>query len=213
MSLPAPGAARRKLPIGIQTFRLIREEGRYYVDKTPWVRRLVDEYDKPILDALEKPEVAKANRDRLRGLYSVIKDCEAHIRFTLLTGVSKFSKVSLFSGLNNLIDITLDPDYSAVCGYTDRDLDAVFAPELPGLDRDKPRARIAPAGGNGSRVRCRRLVVRNQGGHRRTPPFAGPSRPAAILCRRAVAGARRAVKKRLAFRRLLRGEIGVTRWS
>ena len=100
---------------------------------------LVDEYDKPILDALEKPKVAKANRDRLRGLYSVIKDCEAHIRFTLLTGVSKFSKVSLFSGLNNLKDITLDPRYSAICGYTEADLDAVFAPELPGLDRDEIR--------------------------------------------------------------------------
>ena len=253
MSLPGDGAAKRKLPIGIQTFRKIREGGCYYVDKTPWVRRLVDEgeqyflsrprrfgksllldtikelfegseelfrglaihdqwdwdarfpvvrvsfgsgnykdpdwleedvtdqfddleksagmdarpgsgparlrrlvrslhqstgervvvlvdeYDKPILDALGTPEVAKANRDYLRGLYSVIKDCDPHIKFTLLTGVSKFSKVGLFSGLNNLNDITLDPDYSAVCGYTDRDLDAVFAPELPGLDRDEIR--------------------------------------------------------------------------
>ena len=58
---------------------------------------LVDEYDKPILDALEKPEVARANRDYLRGLYSTIKSADADIKFTLLTGVSKFSKVSLFS--------------------------------------------------------------------------------------------------------------------
>ena len=100
---------------------------------------LVDEYDKPILDALEVPELARANRDFLRGIYSVIKDCDAHIKFSLLTGVSKFSKVSLFSGLNNLTDITLDPAYSAICGYTDADLDAVFAPELPGLDRDEIR--------------------------------------------------------------------------
>ena len=54
---------------------------------------LVDEYDKPILDALEEPETARANRDYLRGLYGVIKDCDAHVRFTFLTGVSKFSKV------------------------------------------------------------------------------------------------------------------------
>ncbi len=102
---------------------------------------LIDEYDKPILDALELPEVARANRDFLRGLYAVIKDCDAHVRFTFITGVSKFSKVRLFSGLNNLTDITLDPCYSAICGYTDADLDRVFAPELPGLDRDQIRDR------------------------------------------------------------------------
>ena len=100
---------------------------------------LIDEYDKPIVDALDIPEVARANRDFLRGLYSVIKDCDAHVRFAFLAGVSKFSKVSLFSGLNNLTDITLDPRYAAVCGYTDSDLDTVFAAELPGLDRDKIR--------------------------------------------------------------------------
>ena len=70
---------------------------------------LVDEYDKPILDALDVPEVARANRDFLRGLYAVVKDSDAHIRFSFITGVSKFSKVSLFSGLNNLNDLTLKP--------------------------------------------------------------------------------------------------------
>ena len=100
---------------------------------------LIDEYDRPILDALEMPAVARANRDYLRGFYSVVKDSGEHVRFALLTGVSKFSKVSLFSGLNNLTDITLDPRYSAVCGYTDADLDTVFAPELPGLDRERIR--------------------------------------------------------------------------
>ena len=100
---------------------------------------LVDEYDKPILDALDVPEVARANRDYLRGLYAVIKDSDAHVRFSFLTGVSRFSKVSLFSGLNNLTDITMDPRYSAICGYTDADLDTVFAPELRSLDRDAIR--------------------------------------------------------------------------
>ncbi|MXY04444.1 MAG: ATP-binding protein [Gammaproteobacteria bacterium] len=100
---------------------------------------LVDEYDKPILDALEVPEVAKANRDLLRGLYGAVKDCDADIRFSFITGVSKFSKVSLFSGLNNLTDITIDPQYSAICGYREADLETVFAPELPGLDRDRIR--------------------------------------------------------------------------
>ena len=100
---------------------------------------LVDEYDKPILDVLEEPETARANRDFLRGLYATIKDHDAHVRFSFITGVSKFSKVSLFSGLNNLTDITLDPRFSAICGYTDADLDTVFARELAGLDRDEIR--------------------------------------------------------------------------
>ena len=101
---------------------------------------LVDEYDKPILDALEVSEVARANRDYLFGLYATIKDSDAHIWFSLLTGVHKFTMAGPFSGLNNLIDITLDSRYSAICGYTDADLDSVFAPELPGLDRDQIRA-------------------------------------------------------------------------
>ena len=220
--------SKRKLPIGMQTLREIREAGAYYVDKTPHIRRmvdggkhyflsrprrfgksllldtikelfegnqdlfeglaihdkwhwqahpvvrldfaggdfadpdllaedvaallqalhdksgrrvalLVDEYDKPILDALEEPAVARANRRFLRGLYAVIKAADAHLEFTLLTGVSKFSKVSLFSGLNNLLDITLNPRYATICGYTDEDLSTVFAPELPGLERDDIR--------------------------------------------------------------------------
>ena len=100
---------------------------------------LVDEYDKPILDALDLPDIAQANRDCLRGLYATVKVADADIRFTFITGVSKFSKVSLFSGLNNLKDITLGPRYSAVCGYTDADLDDVFAAELRGLDREQIR--------------------------------------------------------------------------
>ncbi|MDD2741352.1 MAG: ATP-binding protein [Rhodocyclaceae bacterium] len=101
---------------------------------------LVDEYDKPILDNLTSPDAARELRDGLRDFYSVIKDSDAHIKFAFLTGVSKFSKVSIFSGLNNLNDITLDAAYSAICGYTDSDIDRVFAPELPGLDRDEIRS-------------------------------------------------------------------------
>jgi hypothetical protein len=78
-------------------------------------------------------------RDGLRNLYSVIKGQDAHIKFAFLTGVSKFSKVNLFSGLNNLSDITLDAEYSNICGYTDADVDSVFALELEGLDRDEIR--------------------------------------------------------------------------
>ena len=100
---------------------------------------LVDECDKPILDNITRPDVAREMRDGLRNLYSVIKGQDAHIRFAFLAGVSKFSKVSLFSGLNNLRDITVSPAYSALCGYTEADVDAVFAPELAGLDRQQIR--------------------------------------------------------------------------
>jgi hypothetical protein len=100
---------------------------------------LVDEYDKPILDNISDSDTARVMREGLRNFYSVIKDLDAHIRFVFLTGVSKFSKVSLFSGLNNLHDITLSRSCSAICGYTDTDVDTVFAPELEGLARDEIR--------------------------------------------------------------------------
>ncbi|MDE0626169.1 MAG: AAA family ATPase [Bryobacterales bacterium] len=100
---------------------------------------LVDEYDKPVLDALGAPDIARANRDYPRRLYSVIKVCDAHVRFCFLTGVSRFSKAILSSGLNSLQDISLNPGYLSICGYTERDLDAVFAPELAGLDRQRIR--------------------------------------------------------------------------
>jgi hypothetical protein len=100
---------------------------------------VVDEYDKPILDNLKDKELARQMRDGLRDLYSVIKGQDAHIQFALITGVSKFSKVSLFSGLNNLEDITLNARFSALCGYTEADLDIVFTPELEDLDREQLR--------------------------------------------------------------------------
>ena len=70
---------------------------------------LVDEYDKPILDVLDAPDTARANRDFLRGVFGVVKDADADIRFSFFTGVSKFSNVSLFSGLNNLIGTQRPP--------------------------------------------------------------------------------------------------------
>lgn len=96
---------------------------------------LIDEYDKPILDNILDSDRARELREGLKNLYSVLKDSDPHLQFVLLTGVSKFSKVSLLSGLNNLNDITLDARFTTICGYTDADLDEVFAPELPGLDR------------------------------------------------------------------------------
>ncbi len=98
---------------------------------------LIDEYDKPILDNLSEPELARQMRNALRDVYAVLKDQDAALKFVLITGVSKFSRVNLFSGLNHLRDITLDPRYSALCGYTETDLDQVFAAELIGLERHR----------------------------------------------------------------------------
>ncbi|WP_282755761.1 ATP-binding protein [Desulfuromonas thiophila] len=100
---------------------------------------LVDEYDKSIVDNLDQIEVARQGRDVLRDLYSIIKSSDAYIRFTLLTGVSKFSKMSVFSGLNNLEDISLNPAYATLCGYTEQDLDTTFAAHLAGADRNEVR--------------------------------------------------------------------------
>ena len=100
---------------------------------------LVDEYDKPILDVLHDPALATANRDYLRGFYGIVKGSAEHVRFVFVTGVSMFSKVSLFSGLDNLKDISLDPRFATICGYREEDLDRVFGPELTGLDRGRVR--------------------------------------------------------------------------
>ncbi|MBU1754308.1 ATP-binding protein [bacterium] len=100
---------------------------------------LIDEYDKPILDNIETPEIAQQMREELKNLYSVLKSTDAYIKFVMLTGVSKFSKVSLFSGLNNLMDITLDERYATICGYTQNDLETVFKEYLVDVDLDKVR--------------------------------------------------------------------------
>ncbi|AJF07541.1 ATP-binding protein [Geoalkalibacter subterraneus] len=116
--------------------QLIRDAHQKYGQK---VVVLVDEYDKLIVDNLDQIEVAKQGREVLRDLYSIIKDSDAFIKFAFLTGVSKFSKVSIFSGLNNLEDISLNPDYATLCGYTEHDLDTTFAAHLEGVDRAKVR--------------------------------------------------------------------------
>ena len=100
---------------------------------------LIDEYDKPMLDNIGNPRLARQMRDTLHGFYSIIKTVDEHLRFVLLTGVSKFAKVSIFSGLNNIEDISLNPDYGSICGYTEEDLGDVFGGHLQGADRDQLR--------------------------------------------------------------------------
>ncbi len=100
---------------------------------------LIDEYDKPILDNITDIEIAREMREGLKNLYSVIKGQDANVKFAFLTGVSRFSKTSIFSGLNNLKDISLDERYALICGYTQRDLEMCFAEYLEGVDLQKVR--------------------------------------------------------------------------
>ncbi len=94
---------------------------------------LIDEYDKPLLDNVNSP-LGEDIQKELRNFYSVLKDNDTYVRLVFLTGVSKFSHVSVFSGLNNLLDITLDPTYHTICGYTQIELETVFAKHLQGVD-------------------------------------------------------------------------------
>ena len=90
---------------------------------------LIDEYDKPILDALYT-EYEEQNRQELRSFYSPLKDCDKYIRFLFITGITKVSHVNIFSGLNQLDDISLNQDYATICGVSESELDEYFKPEI-----------------------------------------------------------------------------------
>lgn len=110
---------------------------------------LIDEYDKPLLDVMEfdryvtnadgeKVRLEEHNRGVLKGFYGVFKDADDHLRFVLLTGVTKFSQVSVFSGFNQPQDISMDPEYEALCGITEDELLTVFDESIHELaDKNK----------------------------------------------------------------------------
>jgi Predicted AAA-ATPase/PD-(D/E)XK nuclease superfamily len=99
---------------------------------------LIDEYDRPIVDYIDpyNLEMANQQRDILKQFFSVLKGVSNHTRFLFITGVSKFSKISIFSDLNHLYDLTLDGEYAALCGYTQAELEHSFAPYLKRLPVD-----------------------------------------------------------------------------
>ena len=94
---------------------------------------LIDEYDKPLLDNITASNVDEI-REELAGLYSVLKDADAYLKFVFLTGVSKFSKTSIFSKLNNLTDISLTSKYGDICGYTQIEFEDIFREYLIDVD-------------------------------------------------------------------------------
>ena len=87
---------------------------------------LIDEYDKPILDVLGDRELEENNREVLRSFYSVMKSQDANLRFVMLTGVGKLPQMNVFSGLNNIMDISMNPKYSTICGITEPELHEYF---------------------------------------------------------------------------------------
>lgn len=91
---------------------------------------LIDEYDKPMLDTLHDEVLHGQLRDELRAFYSVLKKCDQYIRFAMLTGVTRFSKVSVFSGLNNLKDISMLPRYETICGISENEFRGTFGPSV-----------------------------------------------------------------------------------
>ena len=109
---------------------------------------LADEYDKPLLQTMRvNEELNEHYRNTLKAFYSVIKTCDEYIRFAFLTGVTKFSKISIFSDLNNLRDISLEEDYAGLCGITQTELETNFQPDIQTLatrqNMDYPQALAA----------------------------------------------------------------------
>ncbi|WP_018711140.1 ATP-binding protein [Phocaeicola barnesiae] len=94
---------------------------------------LIDEYDKPILQTISKPELQTEYRNTLKAFYGALKSCDGYIRFAMLTGVTKFSKVSVFSDLNNLMDISMDRRYAELCGISDAELHKYFEEDIHAL--------------------------------------------------------------------------------
>jgi hypothetical protein len=98
---------------------------------------LIDEYDKPILNNISNVEIALQMRDFLRGFYEQLKENDRYIKFAFLTGISKFSKASIFSGLNQIEDISLTKRFGEICGYTQEELEYYFKDYLTDVNLEK----------------------------------------------------------------------------
>lgn len=96
---------------------------------------LIDEYDKPLMDTIERPEVQNHIKEVFKGFFSRLKKADESIQFIFITGVSKFHKVSIFSDLNQLRDISMTEDYAALCGITEKEIDDCFADEIAAFAR------------------------------------------------------------------------------
>jgi hypothetical protein len=114
--------------------RLIAALSRRYDER---VVVIIDEYDKPLLNTIDVPDIHKEIRGALKAFYGVLKSSAEHLRFVFITGVTKFSQVSIFSDLNNLIDLSLDPRYADLCGITQEEMERDFDTEIEKIAAEK----------------------------------------------------------------------------
>ena len=105
---------------------------------------LIDEYDAPMLDSIQKPALQDYLRERVRDLFSPLKGMAQYLRFVFLTGISKFSQLSVFSELNNLTDLTFDPEFEGICGITEDELFTQLKPDIESLAERMGRRRRQP---------------------------------------------------------------------
>ena len=112
---------------GSQFASLIEQSCDKYGERTVVI---IDEYDKPLLETMDQPEIHDQIRKELKGFYGVLKSSDEFLRFVFITGVTKFAHVSIFSDLNMLSDLTLDPRYADICGWRQEEVEQNFGPEI-----------------------------------------------------------------------------------
>lgn len=132
---------------------------------------LVDEYDKPLLDAIEEKEIQEHNKDVFKGFFSTLKSFDEYIHFIFITGVTKFHKVSIFSDLNQLRDISLSREYAGMCGITEDEMNRYFTNEIKGLAEEQ----------NITHEKCLELLKQTYDGYRFHPDGKSVYNPFSIL--------------------------------
>ena len=162
------GATNRDLPLGMRFEKVIRRAHEQTGLRTVI---LVDEYDKPMLQAIGNAELQDAYRATLKGFYGALKSMDEHIQFAMLTGVTKFGKVSVFSDLNNLMDISMDAEYYDICGITEQELLGNFSDYID---------RLAEAN-KLTRDECIAQLRRRYDGYHFHPRAAGVYNPFSVL--------------------------------
>ena len=132
---------------------------------------LVDEYDKPLLDVVDNPDMQEHNKEVFKGFFSTLKSYDDYIQFLFITGVSKFHKVSIFSDLNQLNDISLSERYAGLCGITEKEIEDYFAEEIT-VFAERRKMTVAE---------CREALRKQYDGYHFHPYGAGVYNPYSLL--------------------------------
>ena len=133
---------------------------------------LIDEYDKPLLDVIENMELQQHNNEVFKGFFSTLKSFDEYIQFVFITGVSKFHKVSIFSDLNQLRDISMSEDFAGICGITDSEISMYFTAETAAIAKRRKM----------SVEECRKALRKQYDGYRFHPDADAVYNPYSLLC-------------------------------